>query len=412
MEVAANRKQKTLIMVLLCMGWIVNTFDRIAINIAVIPISKEFGLTETQVGLVISSFFLSYAIMQPIGGNLADRFGSRRVIMFSLFAWSLLTILTGVAWSFLSLIAFRFLFGIGEGSYPSASQVSLAETFPKQERARAKSLLLASTKIGGVIGTFVIASMISFSGWQFMFVILGVLGLILGIIYWKYFNPTGKLDVAKKTTNEKISLKEAFKIPLLWQLTIIYFGISIVSWGAAAWMPSYMVKVRNLDMISMGALSSIPSIFGLISMLFSGWILDKYMVGREKYLIVFGSLIGIISMYFFIHAPSIAFVVMYGSFINIGVALALTTTLTMPLKYIHSSSIGTATGMVYLGGQLAGVIAPTLMGFMIQKFKGSYDAGFWFLIGALVVSFLIGMTVKNQTIISNEQTAKVSTNVE
>lgn len=409
---AENRKQKTLIMVLLCLGWMVNTFDRIAINVAVIPISKEFGLTETQVGLVISSFFLSYAIMQPIGGSLADRFGSRKVILFSLIAWSIFTILTGMAWSFLSLIVLRFLFGIGEGSYPSASQVSLAETFPQKERGRAKSGLLAAGKLAGVLGTLAIASLISIFDWQFMFIFLGVVGLLLAFFYWKYFYPAGTQGIQKNAPSEKMSLKQALKIPLLWQLTVIYFGISIVSWGTAAWMPSYMVKVRDLDLVSMGAVATIPAIMGLITMLFTGWLLDKYMVGREKYLIVLGALIGMISLYFFISAPSIPYVVMYGAFASIGIAIALTTTLTMPLKYIASSSIGTATGMVYLGGQLAGVIAPIVMGFMIQQFNGSYDAGFWFLISALFIALIVGMTVRTHSDETSDQATEINSRAE
>ncbi|MGE7768315.1 MFS transporter [Peribacillus sp. NPDC096540] len=391
---STNRKHKTLILTLLVFGYIINTFDRIAINVAVIPISKEFGLTETQVGLIISSFFLSYAIMQPIGGSLADRIGSRKVIVYSLIAWSILTIVTGAAWSFLSLIAFRFLFGIGEGSFPAASQVSLAETFPQKERGRAKSILLAGGKVGGVLGTLVIAAIIAHFNWKFMFVILGFAGLILALFFWKYFHPVEIQLESQKTAGRKMSLKEAFKTPLMWKLTVIYFGISIVSWGSASWMPSYLVKIRNLDLVSMGAVETIPSIFGLITILISGWILDKYMVGREKYLIVFGSLMGIVSLYLFIHSPSIVYVIVYGSLSNMGVCFALVATLTMPLKYVASSSMGSATGMIYLGGQTAGVIAPTAMGFIIQQFNGSYNAGFWFLIAALGISLLVGMTLR------------------
>lgn len=405
---AANRKHKTLILVLLLFGYIINTFDRIAINVAVIPISKEFGLTETQVGLIISSFFLSYAIMQPIGGSLADRIGSRKVILYSLIAWSILTIITGAAWSFLSLIAFRFLFGIGEGSFPAASQVSLAETFPQKERGRAKSILLAGGKAGGVLGTLVVATLIAHFNWKLMFVLLGFAGLILALFFWKYFHPVGHQLESQKTPGRKMSLKEAFKTPIMWKLTVIYFGISIVSWGSASWMPSYLVKVRHLDLVSMGALETIPSIFGLITMLVSGWLLDKYMVGHERYLIVLGSLIGIVSLYFFIHSPSIVYVIVYGSLANIGICFALVATLTMPLKYIASSSMGSATGMIYLGGQIAGVIAPTAMGFIIQQFNGSYDAGFWFLIAALGISFLVGMTVRSSDA-TNEQAGNLNT---
>lgn len=390
----ANSKNKYLVLGLLCLGWIINYFDKVAINVAVIPISQEFGLSETQVGLILSSFFLSYAIMQPIGGSLADKFGSRKVIIISVVGWSLFTILTGTAWSFLSLIVIRFLFGIGEGSYPSASSVAVAESFPQHERARAKSILTSATTIGGVLATLVAASLSKSFGWQFMFVILGIVGLLLAALYAKFLHPIGAQAVAAKKTVEKLPLRKLLKISMLWKLMAIYFGISMVTWGMMSWMPTYMVKVRHLDMVSMGALASIPAILSFATVLLTGWLLDKRMVGRERLLIVIGSFIGIISLYLLSKAPTVALVVAYQALANIGLAAAVTTTLTMPLKYIDPSSVGAASGLIYLGGQTAGVIAPTAMGFMIQQFNGSYDAAFWLLIIAVAIPFVVGMTLR------------------
>jgi MFS family permease len=395
-------KNKYLVLGLLCLGWIINYFDKIAINVAVIPISKELGLSETQVGLILSSFFLSYAIMQPIGGSLADKFGSRKVILISVVLWSVFTILTGFAWSFLSLIAIRFLFGIGEGSYPSASSVAVAESFPQNERARAKAILSASTTIGAVLATLVAAGLSEAFGWQSMFIILGIVGLVLALLYWKYLHPTGKHVAKPKASGEKLPLKQLLKIPLLWQLMAIYFGISMVTWGMKAWMPSYMVKVLNLDMISMGALASIPAIFAFVTVIATGWMLDKLMVGREKYFIVFGSLIGVVSLYFMANATTVAQVVLFETLASIGLGAAAATTLTMPLKYISSTSIGAASGLIYLGGQSAGVIAPTAMGAIIQQFNGSYQAAFWLLIIAVLIPFFVGMTVRTKQNQQNE----------
>ena len=399
---AENSKNKYLVLGLLCLGWIINYFDKVAINVAAIPISKEFGLTETQVGLILSSFFLSYAIMQPIGGSLADKFGSRKVIITSVVVWSLFTILTGTAWSFLSLIVIRFLFGIGEGSYPSATSVAVAESFPQHERARAKSILTSATTIGAVLATLVAASLSKSYGWQTMFVILGVVGLFLALLYGRFLHPTGKQSATEKKTVEKLPLLKLLKISMLWKLMAIYFGIQMVNWGLMSWMPSYMVKVRHLDMVSMGALASIPAILSFLSVLLTGWLLDKRMIGRERFLIVIGSVIGIISLYLLSIAPSVALVVTYQALANVGLASAITTTLIMPLKYIAPSSVGAASGLIYLGGQAAGVIAPTAMGFMIQQFNGSYDAAFWFLIIVVAIPLLVGMTLRTAPISTNE----------
>ena len=136
--------------------------------------------------MIISSFFLAYAIMQLIGGWLTDKYGSKKIILISLLVWSVFTIFTGFAWSFVSLIIIRFLFGLGEGSFPSASSVALAENFPKEERGRAKGVLSASTQIGAIIAVLLAALLIQNVGWNKMFFIFGVLGFIFLLLLWKY----------------------------------------------------------------------------------------------------------------------------------------------------------------------------------------------------------------------------------
>jgi len=91
----------------------VNYLDKLSMNVAIIPIAEEFSLNETQAGLIISVFFMSYAVMQVREGYLSDKYGARRMILISVLLWSIFTILTGFAWSFVSLIAIRLLFGIG-----------------------------------------------------------------------------------------------------------------------------------------------------------------------------------------------------------------------------------------------------------------------------------------------------------
>lgn len=185
-----KNKNKYLILGLLCLAWFVGYLDRVSMSIAIIPITKDFNLSPTQVGLVLSSFFIGYAFMQPIGGWLADKFGSKRILIMAIILWSLFTALTGIAWSFISLIVIRILFGIGEGSFPPASSVAIAEHFPKTERARAKTLLLSSTSIGSAVGALVVAAVVTSYGWRSMFIFLGFIGVVISILFWLYVRPS------------------------------------------------------------------------------------------------------------------------------------------------------------------------------------------------------------------------------
>lgn len=394
----AMSNRKSTILGLLCVTWIINYFDKVAINVAAIPIAKEFDLSESQIGLILSSFFISYALMQPVGGWLSDKFGSRAVILSSAFVWSIFTVMTGFAWSFASLIVIRFLFGIGEGSYPSASTVAVAETFPQKQRARAKSVLTSSTMVGGMLGSLVSASLITAFGWKHTFTILGCIGFVLCIVLFFFLKPPVKVkEEGVKVVQEKVPFKRLLANPLIWQLMLMYFGASIVSWGMNSWMPSYLVKERGLSLVSMGALSAIPALAGVAGVLLLGWLLDKkFFVGKEKLFIIFGAIVSCVCIYLMFNAPNITMVVVYQVITTVSILCVVTPTLTMPLKYLEKKTVGSATGIVYFGGQTAGIIAPTLMGFMIERNNGSFAAAFWVMIIAMVIPFIVGMTLSRK----------------
>jgi len=389
-------KQKYIILGILFFTWIVNYLDKLSMNVAIIPIAEEFQLNETQAGLIISVFFMSYAVMQLVGGFLSDKYGARRMILISVVLWSIFTIMTGFAWSFISLIAIRLLFGIGEGSFPAASSLAIADNFPKAERGRAKSTLTAATTVGSMISAIVAAALITSIGWRNLFFIFGTLGFFLTIALYFLLKPNVQYSENTQTVKTKVPLKKLLKMPMLWQLMLMYFGVSIVNWGLTSWMPTYMVKVKHLDMVAMGALSIIPALAALVAVVLTGWLIDKHAVGKEKYLIMVGAFIAGISLFFMTYASSIVMVVTFQSLTTAGCLFATTTILTLPLKYFSHDVIGTATGFMYFGGQMAGAISPSVMGFVITLFNGSYSAAFLFLMVMIIIPIVTAITLRTK----------------
>lgn len=400
MERGIASKQKYIVLGILFLTWIVNYLDKLSMNVAIIPISEEFRLNETQAGLVISVFFMSYAVMQLVGGYLSDKYGARRMILISVVMWSIFTILTGFVWSFVSLIIVRLLFGIGEGSFPSASTLALADNFPKSERGRAKSTLTAATTIGSAISAIIAAALITSIGWRNLFIIFGILGLFLTVFLHFLLKPSGQYSSTESAP--KVPLKELLKMPMLWQLMIMYFGVSVVNWGLISWMPTYMVKEKNLDMVSMGALAIFPALAALLAVILTGWLIDKVATGKEKYLIMIGAFIAGISLYFMTAASSIPMIVTFQATTLAGCLFATTTILTLPLKYFSHHIIGTATGFMYFGGQVAGAVAPFVMGFIITIFNGSYSAAFLFLMVMGIIPIITAITLRTKTSISTD----------
>lgn len=408
----AKSSGKYSVLAFLFLGWCISYIDRAAINIGIAAIGSEFNLSTTVLGVVLSSFFIGYAIMQLPGGWLADKFGSKKIIISAILIWSVFTIFTGLSWSLASLVVIRFLFGIGEGAYPSASLKGIAETFPKRERPRMASILMSSNYVGSAFAPLIIAPMILLLGWRETFFIIGAAGIIFVIFYWLFIkSPVQKEEKQSKKTVEKTSLKQLLKMPLMWQLVIAWFGLSMVNKGLDSWMPTYLMNVRNLDLKAIGILTPLPFVAAGIAMKIGGWMMDKYFSGKEKYLLISSASLTAIFLYLMYNASSVAMVITFQALVYFFKSFVFATVTALPQKMFSKDIIGSASGMINLGGQSAGFVSPLMIGILISAFNGSYDAAFWFLIASAGLSIISGLTiqrVRKSTEIDDTPTPTVS----
>nr|WP_263327812.1 MFS transporter [Neobacillus sp. Marseille-Q6967] len=377
-----SQNWKYVIIILLFLGWSIGNFDRFFMNYAILGISKDLQLSASQTGIVLSSFFAGYALMQIPGGWLADRFGFRKIIIMAVFAWSVFTILSGMAWSFMSLILIRFLFGLGEGSFfPSASK-GIASWFPQNERSRAMSFMLTSGTIMGVITPIIGTQSMQTIGWQMIFYIAGAIGILVALLYVFFLKERegstgGRIENPSKN---KAPLRDVLKTPIIWNLFIAYFAIYAVQWGLMAWMPTYLVEARNLDLTSVGYISAIPAVAGIIAMLASGYILDKLPEGKDKVIAAVFAVLTAVFLYLMAFAPNIAMFAVYQSVVTIFMSFNIILIISAPLKMLSEEVVGTANGFINTGAQFAGVLTPMLIGFLVDAFDGSYTVAFIMLI--------------------------------
>ncbi|MFK2827051.1 MFS transporter [Bacillus sp. B190/17] len=377
------------ILALLFLGWTLGNLDRYIMNYAVLSITEDLHLSPSSTGLLLSSFFAGYAIMQMPGGWLADRFGPRKVLIAAVVLWSIFTGLTGAAWSLVSMVMIRFLFGIGEGGFQPASSKIISLTYPKDERARAMSVMLSSGGIVALIIPIASAWMLTTIGWRTMFIILGVAGAVIAAFYWYFIklpesNPEEEI-AHTAVPNQKGIFSSLIKTPMIWNLVIAYFSIYAVNWGLAAWLPTYLVKNRGLDLISLGWIQTIPGVTMLAGIYLSGYIIDKLPKGRERLAGSFACLCTGILLYLMFTASSVPSFITYQTIINLFISFVLTLLPAIVLKQLPSSVTGTAMGIANTGGQLAGFITPMAIGFIVDAFNGSFDAAFWMLIGFSIV---------------------------
>ncbi len=378
-NILEKKLRKTLVM-LLFIGWALGNLDRYLMNYAVVYIGKDLALTATETGLILSSFFLGYALMQLPGGILADKFGAKRVLLVAVIVWSIFTGLTAVALTLGVMVVIRFLFGIGEGGFqPSASKI-ISTSFPVNERSKAMSIMLTSGGIMAMLVPIISAALLVTIGWRTFFVIAGSLGAIIAFLYWKY---VPKDEVAKESVkgpHVKAILGILFKRPLMWSLVVAYFTIYAVNWGLNSWMPKYLSDVRGLDLVSIGWLQMIPGAIQIIAMLIFGYLIDKLDLKVNKFIGAICALVLAGFLYLMFNAELIALFITYQSIVTLLLTFVMLLLPSFVLKRIPSDYAGTAMGMANTGGQLAGFVTPTLIGFMVDSFNGSYNAAMWLLV--------------------------------
>lgn len=393
-KILEKKVRKTLI-VLLFLGWALGNLDRFLMNYAVVHISEDLSLSATESGLILSAFFLGYALMQLPGGLLADKYGAKRVILIAVIVWSVFTGLTAIAWTLSVLLVIRFLFGIGEGGFQPAASKIISTSFPVNERSKAMSIMLTSSGIMAMLVPIISAALLVTIGWRAFFVIAGFLGVVIAFLYWKY---VPKDEVSKefvKGPQVKEILRVLFKKPLMWSLVVSYFAIYAVNWGLNSWMPKYLTDVRGLDLISIGWLQMIPGAIQIIAMLVFGYLIDKLDLRVNKYIGAVCALILAGFLFLMFNAESITLFITYQSIITLLLTYVVLLLPSFVLKRIPAEYAGTAMGMANTGGQLAGFVTPALIGFMVDSFDGSYNAAMWLLVVISIICVAAILTISS-----------------
>lgn len=395
-----KNSHKYVVFALLYIAFCILFIDRAAISISIASMGKEFGLTSSQSGLVLSIFYISYALIQVPGGWLSDKLGSKVVIIIAVLMWSIFTMLTGFSWSITSLLVIRFMFGIGEGPYAAACLSETSEVFGYKNRSKATSSMLSSNYVGSAIAPMIVAPIMIAFGWRMTFHVVGIIGIAFIIIYYFAVRPIRKnksVDEGKKEV-KKGNWSEILTSGMVWQFVIIAFGISMVNKGLDSWMPTYLLKVRHINLKSISYLVPLPFIAAGIGAFSSGWIMDKFFKNREKLIIAVSSLLTTIFVFEMYNSKTLTSVIIFEVITYFFKSITFASTYSLFSKIITQDNYGSSMGVLNFGGQLAGFVAPLAMGFLVDMFNGSYNAAFLFLVFSVGIAFIVSLTLNSKEI--------------
>ena len=255
--------------------------DRVAISQAAAPISRDLGLSKSQMGLIFGAFALAYALFEIPSGWMGDRIGPRAVLIRIVLAWSAFTALTGFAWNFRALWVTRFLFGAGEaGCFPNLTK-AFSLWIPPSERARAQGIVWAFARWGGAFTPPLVVFAFHFMNWRAAFVSFGTLGLVWCFLFYRWFRdrPSDHPSV-NAAELQLIGTPDALHVDVpwrklmghrsVWLLCIQYFCVSFGWYFYITWLPTYLQEFRGLDAAHAARLAVLPLLFGGFGSLVSG----------------------------------------------------------------------------------------------------------------------------------------------
>ncbi|WP_415947964.1 MFS transporter [Streptomyces sp. KLOTTS4A1] len=385
------RTVRTTVMVLFAV-WLIDYSDRLAINLVLPDIGDEFGLNKGQQGLIVSAFFLAYALCQIPGGLLADRFGARRVAIWALLAWSLFTALTGFAWSFVLLLVVRFAFGVAEGIFPPASAKLVVERTTPERRMGANGLILSSNALASVLTPLALPPLIAAFGWRSAFYSMAALGVfaLLALRLWLPAPLPRTEPEASAAPDERRGLRSVLSKGVLWRFAGIMFGYNVIVWGLTTWAPSYLSEERGLSLGEAGPLLAIPALGAAVATVVGGRIADR-LGGHHRKVIVPVMTVSALSLPAMAYSDSLVGFGVFATLAVVAASLAYMPIYAVPMRGLPPEYVGVGTAVIIVGGQLAGMVAPPVMGVLADAF--SFEAAFAFLVlGALVAAVLAVFT--------------------
>ncbi|MEM5422251.1 MFS transporter [Paraburkholderia ferrariae] len=388
----------------------INYIDRTVLSAAAPRIQSQFHLSAVEMGVVMSAFFWSYALLQLPAGFLADRLGQKKVLGFAVLWWSLATAATGVANGFKALVALRVALGVGEaGAYPSNAGIA-SKWFPRSERATVAGIFDSGSKLGGAIALPLIAAMLTAFDWKITFALTGLLGLIWYVV-WQFTFSDSPRDHKRVNSEELAHIESdllaeqsdrAPRPPLrkllahrnIWAMCIGFFMINYNSYFFITWLPTYLVKARGMTMMEMGWMASLPLLASIVVEIFAGWASDRVfasgklsLTATRKLFLVIGLLMAS-SIGFAAFADSAAVAMLLLCIAKSGTTVAASQVWALPADVAPRNAVSMVAGVQNTVSNIGGVVGPIVTGAIVGA-TGSF-------VPALVVSSaLIGVAIIN-----------------
>jgi MFS transporter, ACS family, D-galactonate transporter len=380
----------------LFLAMVIAYMDRINFSIVMPVLIKEYNLSPSTGGILLSVFNWSMAFFYLFAGPLIDRFHASRMLPMGVGIWSTATLFTGLSASVPFLGAMRGLLGTGESTLvPSAAKI-ISEVFKKEDRGKVVGIFFSGTKVGVAIGAPFAATIMVAFGWQAVFYITGAISLLwlaIWIPFYKKNKEVIPLEVAEEDEKqETISWFSLLKNRSVWALILGQAGYLYVYFVFITWVPSYLVLELKMGFLKTGFLSMVPFLLAVIAGISSGWAADWWIKAGGNLSLVRKTFIGcgfVLSTIFIIisaYSPTANLTVLF-LILSMG-ALGITSPNinALPMDIASRRIVSSVSALQNFGGNIGGAFAPALTG-ILYAWSGSFQSS---LILTGVIAMVLG----------------------
>ena len=381
-------------------------FDRQTLPLAITAISRDIPISNTRFSDLQAAFLISYAALYALGGRLLDMIGTRKGFLLIMVWWSFACASHGWATGFGMLMASRFLLGMGEGGGFPAATKAVSEWFPIGERSLAMGIINAGTALGAVAAPPLVAVVLSYSTWPWVFYLSGLAGLFWAVWWWNdYWIPAlhpsvraEEQELIRSASSSEADASQAlpwlglFALPQTWGLVIAKLMSDSAWYFYLFWLPKYLYDIRGFDVKRVAYYGWIPYAFSGVGCLaggwFSGWLLRRgASLDRSRKIALGLSAAVMPSIVLVSHVPVHWAIVLF-SIVFFGQQSWSTLIMVLPADLFPRANVGSVAGLVGFGGAMGGVIFGLLVGYLLD---GGYGYGVVFTIVSTlhVLAFLL-----------------------
>ena len=275
------RRMRVIALALLMIAGTVNYLDRSALSIGNAAIRHDLGLTDSQMGLLLSVFAAAYGMAQLPIGILIDRYGPRRVLGLSLVVWSLAQAAAAFSGSLMQFVAARAALGIGESPMYLAGTKVCSNWFPRADRAWPIGLFNASSALGPAIAPAILTALLLSYGWRPMFFVIGAAGFAIAVLWQLLYRDPEQCGISEA---ERAAIHRSddeapphpggwttlFRQPTSWGMAFGFLGVIYLTWLYGTWLPDYLERERHLSVRQAGVWTTIPQACGFLGALLGG----------------------------------------------------------------------------------------------------------------------------------------------